>query len=255
MARRKKSGRGQQDQPVSSKPPPDATTSLGSLLKAAGMEKLSPAKPTINPRTLPPPGPESLVPVRPPPAAPHTRVSPAAELRMINDAYAGARPIFQKGGRPSTPPRPVLAKQKQVDQAEEIAARARLAALVSGGVRFKISQEDDHVEGVRQDASPKLLARLSGKGFAAEATLDLHGQRVARVADLVAGFVRTHHRRGARNLLIIAGKGLHSEDGVGVLRHALIEALTQGLAAPLILAFSSAHSSLGGSGALAVLLS
>lgn len=174
---------------------------------------------------------------------------------MLNDAYAGARPLVAKGGRQAPAERPASAKQQKTDQAEEAAARARLAALVSGGVHFKLTEDEHFVQGLRQDASLKLLVRLAGKGFSPEATLDLHGQRAAKVSDLVASFVRSHHRRGARNLLIIAGKGLHSEDGVGVLRHALIDALTQGLAAPRILAFSSAHESLGGSGALAVLLS
>jgi len=39
-----------------------------------------------------------------------------------------------------------------------------------------------------------------------------------------------------------------------VLGEALIEALTRGGAAPLVRAFASAHNSLGGSGAVAVLL-
>jgi DNA-nicking Smr family endonuclease len=55
-------------------------------------------------------------------------------------------------------------------------------------------------------------------------------------------------------LLVIVGKGLHSEDGYGVLARAAVAALTQGVAAPLVLAVSSAHPKHGGSGALAVIL-
>jgi DNA-nicking Smr family endonuclease len=50
------------------------------------------------------------------------------------------------------------------------------------------------------------------------------------------------------------GKGLHSEDGTGVLLPAVIDALTQGLCAPLVRGFATAHHRLGGTGAIAVLL-
>jgi DNA-nicking Smr family endonuclease len=74
------------------------------------------------------------------------------------------------------------------------------------------------------------------------------------VTDVVETFVRGHHRRGAKHLLIIVGKGLHSEDGQGVLLPALIDALTKGGAAPLVRCFASAHMTLGGTGAVAVQL-
>jgi DNA-nicking Smr family endonuclease len=50
------------------------------------------------------------------------------------------------------------------------------------------------------------------------------------------------------------GKGLHSEDGQSALLPALIDALTQGLCAPLVRGFATAHARLGGTGAVAVLL-
>ena len=78
--------------------------------------------------------------------------------------------------------------------------------------------------------------------------------RSAEVERAVHDFVRDAQRRRARHLLIIVGKGQHSEDGVGVLAEVAVRALSQGGAAPLVAAFASAHSRHGGSGALAVLL-
>jgi DNA-nicking Smr family endonuclease len=261
MARRRKTGRGHPSEPDvgnAAKAPVKATTSLGPLLKAAGHAKVS-VRVSGPPPTLPPPGPQSRIPV-PAPARRSSfstgaqAPSPVAELRMLNDAYEGARPLQRKAGR-APEPRPAAQRQWiQADREQEAAARARLAALVGGGVRFRIVRQDEFVQGHRSDASAKLVARLTAKAFTPEATLDLHGQRMAAVPDLIANFVRTHQRRGARSLLIIAGKGLHSEGGVGVLRDAAVEALTQGLAAPLVAAFSSAHESRGGSGALSILL-
>jgi DNA-nicking Smr family endonuclease len=174
-------------------------------------------------------------------------------MRMLNDAYAGVQPLEHKRARKVV----VSSERKriaEVDREEEAAARKRLAALVAGGIHFKVKTEDGYVQGQRAEVQFKQAQKLSGKGFAPDATLDLHGERTARVSDVVAAFVRSHHRRGAKQVLIIVGKGLHSEDGQGVLLHALIEALTKGGAAPLVRCFASAHSSLGGSGAVAVSL-
>jgi DNA-nicking Smr family endonuclease len=242
------------------KPEPNvaATTSLGSLIKAAGLAKL-PAPAASGARALRTPIGRTLSaaqPARPsaPPAPKVDAPSPVAELRMLNDAYAGARPLGRRLVRSAPPVRPTAAHLTELDRAQEAAARKRLAELVSGGVHFRVKREDEFVQAWRSGGSAKLTERLSSKGFSPEITLDLHGQRAAKISDLLSGFVRLHHRRGARHLLIIVGKGLHSEDGVGVLLHAVVEALTQGLAAPLVKAFATAHASHGGSGALAVTL-
>jgi DNA-nicking Smr family endonuclease len=172
---------------------------------------------------------------------------------MLNDAYSGVRPLGTKRARKIvvSPERQRVAK---IDRDDEAAARKRLAALVAGGIHFKVKTEDGYVLGQRREVQPKVAQKLSGKNFAPDATLDLHGEVTARVSDVVASFVRTHHRRGAKQLLVIVGKGLHSEDGQGVLLHALIDALTNGGAAPLVRCFASAHANLGGSGAVAVML-
>jgi DNA-nicking Smr family endonuclease len=258
MGRRRKNRRDENTEPAQAakKPAPEATTSLGALFKEAGLGKIAATARKPAPAT-PPTSAPAVAPPRTAPRAP--AVSPAAELRMLNDAYAGVRPLSKPALHGSSPARPqsiqrAHARADEEDRAQEAAARARLAALVAGGVHFKVIREDDYVSGYRTDASPKLLARISGKGFAPDATLDLHGQRFAQVRDVVASFARAHHRKGARQLLMIAGKGLHSADGVGVLRDALIDALTQGAAAPIVIAFATAHASQGGTGAIAVLL-
>jgi DNA-nicking Smr family endonuclease len=256
--RRGKRGKTESEEPKQPAAAPDAKTSLGSLLKAANVAVVKP------PRTLAPPGPESLRPASLPPRAGtarplHTdtaskgKPSPAAELRMLNDAYAGVKPLGHPQAR-KVVVSPERQRVKQIDREEEAAARKRLAALVSGGIHFKVKTEDGFVIGQRSEVQPKVTQKLGGKGFAPDATLDLHGEVTARVSDIVATFVRSHHRRGAKHVLVIVGKGLHSEDGQGVLLHALIDALTKGGAAPLVRCFASAHANLGGSGAVAVQL-
>ena len=264
MAKKRKTrgGKGEGDEPDKLKPPPKVVTGLGGLLKSAGITKVAPpAKaPARGPRTLPPPYPEPLAPVRhaAPPPKPQSPLS-GTELRELNDAYAGVRRLGGSGKRKSLPYREVApptqhAERQALASQDDAAARARLAELVGGGVRFKITREDEFVKGLREGVSAKVLSRVGGRGFAPEATLDLHGLRQAAVGDAIAQFVRTQQRKGFRHLLVVTGKGLHSESGVSALRGAAVQALTSGGAAPIVAAFCTAHPDHGGSGALCVLL-
>jgi DNA-nicking Smr family endonuclease len=266
MPRKRKRAQQHAQEAAKHSPPPTIGTALGLVLKQAGVTLQPARKPDAKaraPQPLPPPRVAPLVEQRPPPAASGKPVAlTTADLRMLNDAYQGARPLAAKHVRAKPVAERGVAERNPVREAqvraeaqsEELAARTRLAALVSEGVRFKIRREDDYVEGLRADHSPKLLARVQGRGFTPEAKLDLHGLRGNQVAPAIERFVRLHHRRGARHVLLIVGKGLHSEDGVSVVAPAAVHALTHGLPAPWVVAFCTAHSVHGGCGALAVLL-
>jgi DNA-nicking Smr family endonuclease len=177
-----------------------------------------------------------------------------AELSALNQAYRGVEPIRRtqrkrKAGVPDVSP----IRRRAVDP-EDVAARARLAALVGGGVRFEVRWDDGFVQALRAGGASSALSRAGSARFEPEASLDLHGHQRAEAQRVLGEFVRAEHRRGARRLLVIVGKGQHSADGVGVLGSAAVETLTAGVAAPLVLAVASAHPTLGGKGALAVVL-
>jgi DNA-nicking Smr family endonuclease len=70
----------------------------------------------------------------------------------------------------------------------------------------------------------------------------------------VVTFTRAAQRAGARLILIVHGRGQHSEGGVGVLADVVVTTLSRGGAAPIVQAFMSASSRLGGSGAMLVCL-
>ena len=55
-------------------------------------------------------------------------------------------------------------------------------------------------------------------------------------------------------LLVVHGKGLHSDGGVGVLGDVVVKTLTESAIAPRVLAFASAAPRLGGLGATVVRL-
>lgn len=182
----------------------------------------------------------------------------AGEMRMLNDAYEGVVPLanvprrtMQRAASRASSARTRMARQDPFSAEEQ--ARARLNALVGEGVRFLVrADEDGATEALRDGVPRRDLKRLRSAAFHPEATLDLHGERVAQVDALVTRFVRKHHRSGCRYLLIVHGKGLHSEDRVGVLGEAVLHSLTRGGAAPLVRALCHAHPTRGGLGALAI---
>jgi DNA-nicking Smr family endonuclease len=261
MARKKKRGGSPApDAESAPKPPPAVGTSMRELLQGVAIAKPDPR--AAKDAKKKPPAPSPVAPARRP-AAPSGAPAaakggrPSETLRGDDriaylDALAGVRPIE---GRPAVrigavagPAAPPTPDEKNRDAA----ARARLASLVAGGVRFDVRREPEWIEGLRRDAKPAVIDALLRATVGAEATLDLHGVRAATAAERVSRHVRAAQRAGLRRVLIVHGKGLHSEHGAGVLADVVVSALTEGGAAPLVVAFVTAPPSQGGAGALLV---
>ncbi|MBX3251648.1 MAG: Smr/MutS family protein [Myxococcales bacterium] len=179
----------------------------------------------------------------------------------FHDAFADVRPLDAPapGGKPKKPrasgrrgPR-ALAERAHRDAAEE-EARARLDRLVAEGVRFTVSRDEGSVEGRRRGVPDRTLLLLRRGELTPEARVDLHGLSYADALRTVRQFVRDCVHRGRLTVLLIHGKGAHSDGGVGVLAEACVEVLTKGGAAPFVDAFASAPARFGGEGALLVRL-
>lgn len=177
------------------------------------------------------------------------------------DAIAGVRPLGAIKGKLRHEPSLASVKKNPVDQAlvanerqsNEAGARKKLGELLGGGYEFDIAvDEDDVLEALRRDAPIEALGALRKPNPRVDGTLDLHGLREVEVEDRLARWVREQHRKGARRLLIIHGKGLRSPHGVAVLRDCVRLTLSASIATPLVHAFASAPPSLGGTGATLV---
>jgi DNA-nicking Smr family endonuclease len=183
------------------------------------------------------------------------RASAEADRSALSLAMQGVKPLADP--RPSrvalTTPRLTTRTAEVAPFAshEESDARKRLDQLVTADVSFQIERDRDYVRGLRSGAQPRLLREL-GKRLRANQTLDLHGMTQREARDAVVAFVRKAHKDGLDVLSIVHGKGHHSEGGQGVLRDAVIEALTETPAALRVLCFVTAPEALGGSGALLV---
>lgn len=232
----------------------DVGTSLGRLLKGVKLEK-----PTSPKKATPPKKRKGKIVRRTSkPEPPEKRLSTGLvgpDRTAFMDAMGGVRPLKSKGPPTKLAPSGQLPPSSvPVVRTSDADARARLAALVGGGVRFEIERDGERVRGRRVGTAPRVAMDLERQGVSPEARIDLHGMRTATAERALVRFVREQHGRGVRRICVVHGKGLHSKGGVGVLGDHSVHVLTDGGAAPLVLAFATASASLGGSGALIVQL-
>lgn len=96
------------------------------------------------------------------------------------------------------------------------------------------------------------IAELRAGKIRAEATIDLHGSLVQPAVQKLEQFLVESGRLGRRCILVVHGKGLHSEHGAP-LREGVMQALLGPLSG-LVHAFASASPADGGEGATYVML-
>jgi len=96
------------------------------------------------------------------------------------------------------------------------------------------------------------IAELRAGKLRAEATLDLHGMTIEPALQQLRQFLIESRRLGRRCVLVVHGKGLHSEHGAP-LREAVLQQLLGPLSG-LVHAFASAAPVDGGEGATYVMV-
>ena len=104
----------------------------------------------------------------------------------------------------------------------------------------------------RSGLQKKILQRLKrgGRDYRPSEILDLHGSTKTEAGEMLAAFIAGALADGARHVMVIHGKGLHSP-GRGVLKKFTADWLKRQAA---VKAFCSAQARDGGSGAVYVLL-
>ncbi len=176
---------------------------------------------------------------------------PADDERAFARAMAGVATLPEDDSRPrsKTPKRGPL--RLEDDEAEVM---AELADLVAGIGDFDASFTTEHIEGVADGLDKRLLRKLKRGAFSYRSHLDLHGLTRAEARPRVEGFLANARKRGERCVLIVHGRGLHSKEGIPVLKEAVNSWLLRGRISRAVLAFCSARSIDGGLGAIYVLL-
>lgn len=155
---------------------------------------------------------------------------------MFRDAMGGVTPL---GARDRVPaPKPPPAVVKVVELPPE--------------VKLTVDGDGQRYAARAPGVSHTQITELRAGKIHPTATLDLHGTTIAPALQQLRQFLVESRRTGHRCVLIVHGRGLHSEHGAP-----LREAVTTELLGPLsglVHAFASAAPASGGDGATCVVL-
>jgi len=120
--------------------------------------------------------------------------------------------------------------------------------------KLSVSFQDQFPDEARPlQAEPRRMKQLKLGKIIPDAFLDLHGCNRIEVAAKISHFLNNSYHHGHLTVVIVTGKGLHSEGGVAVLRDEAEQFLTTQCAA-LVSEWGRAPKQYGGNGALAVFL-
>ncbi len=146
--------------------------------------------------------------------------------------------------------RPSL-RQPTVDPDHE--ALVHLKNLVHCGEGFVISDTPEYMQGTGCRIPGIIARRLHQGNFSIQSFIDLHGLSVAEAEEAFESFMSRAVKNGKRGVLIVHGRGLSSTHQP-VLKSKVYDWLTRGRWRNWVIAFASARSCDGGSGATYVLL-
>ena len=171
------------------------------------------------------------------------------EEKIFREAMEGVKTLREgKYVEPSPPSTREIALKDGKDEDLET-----LTNLVKYGEGFVISETPEYIEGTGYRVRPEIARRLHQGEFSIQAQIDLHGMNVEEAEAAFEGFLRDSIDGGRKGILVIHGRGL-SSPAEPVLKTKVVEWLTTGPWRKWIIAYSSARSCDGGTGATYVML-
>lgn len=197
---------------------------------------------------LDPPARAPPAPAPPPPPAPGP---PQSDDELWAREVAGTPPLPGRDQRVG--PRAPRGRPEEFHH-PDLEALRELEALVSGDAPFDIADTDEYVEGHVSGLDPGLVRTLRRGEYSVQGHVDLHGLTREEAKREVDRFLKESRRRGRRCVLLVHGRGRHSEEQVPVLKEALRGWLATARFGRHVLAFATARPQDGGAGALYVLL-
>jgi DNA-nicking Smr family endonuclease len=149
-------------------------------------------------------------------------------------------------------PVPTNTTAQQVEHPDADALR-QLRRLVETGSGFVLAHTAEYEEGACAWVPPEIFRRLHGGHFAIQGHVDLHGMTVETAQASFDRFMQRAIQSGKRAVLVVHGRG-RSSPGPPVLKRNLFAWLTRAPWKRWVIAFTSARSCDGGTGATYVLL-
>jgi DNA-nicking Smr family endonuclease len=181
-------------------------------------------------------------------------MTPAEEQALFDAAMADVIPLDTCKRTVSRMPGPKTTRDRCADDSDPDAeALEQLKRLVETGSGFVLAHTAEYMEGACTWMPPELFRRLHGGHFAIQGHVDLHGMNVETAQDSFNRFMHRAIQSGKRAVLIVHGRG-RSSPGRPVLKRNLFKWLTQAPWKRWVIAFTSARSCDGGTGATYVLL-
>jgi DNA-nicking Smr family endonuclease len=174
------------------------------------------------------------------PNTPHNETDAA----LFRAAIGPVKPQPEAPLPPRKPPpraRAVMAERDEIDARSEFQRGLDAMQLQAG----------DTLSYRRDALPPRMFQRLKRGQFSAQDELDLHGATALQAEGMLRQFLKEAHDHGVGCVRIVHGKGLQSDGAVPVLKN-LIDRLLRHRND--VLAFHSAPTNQGGTGAVIVLL-
>ena len=185
------------------------------------------------------------------PELPVRRLTPREERLLFRQAMADVIPL--PGRRMVPPVRSRPRSGEQILEDPDAEALRDLRRLVETGDGFVLKHTAEYVEGSTAWAPPEIYRRLHGGYFSIQDHVDLHGLNLAAAKAHIDGFLEHAIASGKRAVLVVHGRGKCSP-GEPVLKRNLSRWLVSGRWKRWVIAFTSARSCDGGTGATYVLL-
>ena len=176
--------------------------------------------------------------------------APMTERELFLEAMADVEPINREN-RIEPICAPCVSIDSESDTEDE--TLQQLSNLVNSGEGFVIADTPEYIEGTGFNIHPEISKRLHRGDFSIQSHIDLHGFDVEDARKSFEIFLKDSITTGKRAVLVVHGRGL-SSPGKPVLKTKVIEWLTRGRWRKWVIAFSSARSCDGGTGATYVLL-
>lgn len=159
-----------------------------------------------------------------------------------------------RDGAYSVPPPVPAANPPPISQPADLEALYQLLDLVEGRGEFDLSLTDEYLAGQVPGLDQRIVAALQAGQLPVQDHCDLHGLTVSQARERLAAFISQARKKNFRTVLVIHGRGRNSPRQIPVLKQHLQQWLTMKSFRRQVLAFASARSYDGGTGALYLLL-
>ncbi len=185
------------------------------------------------------------------PKPPVHRMTPREERDLFRQAMADVIPLA--GRSIVLPLRSIQPPEAPTMEDPDAEAVRQLKRLVETGDGFVLRHTAEYVEGATGWMPPEMFRRLHGGYFSIQDHVDLHGLNLSAAKTHFDRFLEQAIAAGRRAVLVVHGRGRCSP-GPPVLKQNLTRWLVSGRWKRWVIAFTSARSCDGGTGATYVLL-